>query len=172
MIRFLFYPTISDITKTGFNTCFIIHCIFILRQNNVLNLQIAGSTASRYNAVICRSRDATIGPLARSGPAIPGQRSIALTHWATERQLSSYMTASSCTYTKVMLMLGVRILCIYTGGFGAWCSRQSKRLSPLRGRFSLRTHVKRVSQRSAESRGFSPGAPVSSHRKSWQGGLR
>jgi hypothetical protein len=27
------------------------------------------------------------------------------------------------------------------------------------------------SQRSAESRGFSPGAPVSSHRESWQGGL-
>jgi hypothetical protein len=31
--------------------------------------------------------------------------------------------------------------------------------------------VKRVSQRSAESRGFSPGAPVSSNRESWQGGL-
>jgi hypothetical protein len=28
------------------------------------------------------------------------------------------------------------------------------------------------SQRSAESRGFSPGAQVSSHRESWQGGLR
>jgi hypothetical protein len=28
----------------------------------------------------------------------------------------------------------------------------------------------RVSQRSAESRGFSPGAPVSSHRESWQDG--
>ena len=27
------------------------------------------------------------------------------------------------------------------------------------------THVKRVSQHSAESRGFSPGAPVSSHRE-------
>ena len=27
------------------------------------------------------------------------------------------------------------------------------------------THVKRVSQQSAESRGFSPGAPVSSHRE-------
>ena len=42
------------------------------------------------------------------------------------------------------------------------------RLSPLRSwvRFSLRTHVKGVSQRSAESRGFSPGAPVSSHRES------
>jgi hypothetical protein len=26
-------------------------------------------------------------------------------------------------------------------------------------------------QRSGESRGFSPGAPVSSHRDSWQGGL-
>jgi hypothetical protein len=32
-------------------------------------------------------------------------------------------------------------------------------------RFSLRTHVRRVSQRSAESRGFSPGAPVSSHKE-------
>jgi hypothetical protein len=31
--------------------------------------------------------------------------------------------------------------------------------------------VKRVSQRSAESRGFSPGAPVSSHRESSQGEL-
>ena len=49
-----------------------------------------------------------------------------------------------------------------------WRSRQSKRLSPLRSwvRFSLRTHVKRVRQRSVESRGFSPGAPVSSHRES------
>ena len=27
------------------------------------------------------------------------------------------------------------------------------------------THVRRVSQHSAESRGFSPGAPVSSHRE-------
>jgi hypothetical protein len=52
-------------------------------------------------------------------------------------------------------------------------SRQSKGLSLLSSwvRFSLRTHVKRVSQRSAESRGFSPGAPVSSHRESWQGML-
>ena len=30
---------------------------------------------------------------------------------------------------------------------------------------------KRVGQRSAESREFSPGAPVSSHMESWQGGL-
>jgi hypothetical protein len=54
-----------------------------------------------------------------------------------------------------------------------WHNRQSKGLSPLRSwvRFSLRTHVKRVSQRFAESRGFSPGAPVSPHRESWQGGL-
>jgi hypothetical protein len=61
-----------------------------------------------------------------------------------------------------------------------WRNRASKSLSPLRTWvsplrtwvwFSLRTHVKRVCQRSAESRGFSPGAPVSSHRKSWQGGL-
>jgi hypothetical protein len=49
-----------------------------------------------------------------------------------------------------------------------WRSRQSKRLSPLRSwvRFSLWTHVKRVSQPSAESRGFSPGAAVSSDRAS------
>jgi hypothetical protein len=33
------------------------------------------------------------------------------------------------------------------------------------------TYVKRVSQRSTESRGFSPGTPVSSHRECWQGGL-
>ena len=32
--------------------------------------------------------------------------------------------------------------------------------------FSLLTHVKRVCQRPAESCGFSPGAPVSSHRES------
>jgi hypothetical protein len=31
---------------------------------------------------------------------------------------------------------------------------------------SLLTHVKSVGQRFAESRGFSPGAPVSSHRES------
>ena len=36
-------------------------------------------------------------------------------------------------------------------------------LNVTRSKFS--THVKRVSQHSAESRGFSPGAPVSSHRK-------
>jgi hypothetical protein len=30
---------------------------------------------------------------------------------------------------------------------------------------------KSKSQRYAESRGFSPGTPVSSHRESWQGGL-
>ena len=55
------------------------------------------------------------------------------------------------------------------GSCGLRCrSRQSKRLSPLSSwvRFSLRTHVKRVCQRSAERRGFSPGAPVSSHRES------
>jgi hypothetical protein len=32
-------------------------------------------------------------------------------------------------------------------------------------------HVKRVSQSSTESRVFSPGTPVSSHRECWQGGL-
>ena len=30
---------------------------------------------------------------------------------------------------------------------------------------------KSINQRSAESRGFPPGTPVSSHRESWQGGL-
>ena len=30
------------------------------------------------------------------------------------------------------------------------------------------SHVQRVSQRSAESRGFSPGTPVSSHREGWR----
>ena len=59
--------------------------------------------------------------------------------------------------------------------------RQSKRLSPLSLEFdphvrtedfTHHTHVKRVSQRPAESRGFSPGTPVSSHmREGWQGGL-
>ena len=49
-----------------------------------------------------------------------------------------------------------------------WRNRQNNGLSPLSSwvRFSLRTHVKRVSQRSAESRGFSPGAPVSFHMES------
>ena len=49
-------------------------------------------------------------------------------------------------------------------------SRQSKRFSPLSSwvRFSLWIRVKRVSQHSAESRGFSP---VASQRESWQGGL-
>ena len=50
-----------------------------------------------------------------------------------------------------------------------WRSRQSKRLSPrslIVGLIlAIWTRVKRVSQRSAESRGFSPGAPVSSRRK-------
>jgi hypothetical protein len=56
---------------------------------------------------------------------------------------------------------------------GWWLSRQSKRLSPLRMwvGFSLRAYVKRVSQRSAESCVFSPGAPVSSRSESLQGGL-
>jgi hypothetical protein len=54
----------------------------------------------------------------------------------------------------------------YVLGF-RWLSHQRKRLSPLSSwvRFSLRTHVKRVNG-SAKSRGFSPGAPVSSHRES------
>ena len=58
-------------------------------------------------------------------------------------------------------------------GASRWRSRQSKHLSPLRSwvRFSLRTNVKIVSQRSAESHGFSPGAPVSLHTESGQGVL-
>jgi hypothetical protein len=56
-------------------------------------------------------------------------------------------------------------------GFGGAIIRAS--VLPLRSlvRFSLRTHVKRVSQRSAESRGFAPGAQFFSRRESWQGGL-
>jgi hypothetical protein len=52
-----------------------------------------------------------------------------------------------------------------TWGFG---SRQTKRISPvgLGVRFSLRFYVTRIGQRSAKSRGFSPGARVSSHRES------
>jgi hypothetical protein len=56
------------------------------------------------------------------------------------------------------------------GGFfvGLWCcSRRSKLCSQL----SPRTRLKRVYQRSTKSHGFYPGAPVSSHRVSWQGGL-
>ena len=54
--------------------------------------------------------------------------------------------------------------------------RESPRKEPLEPEYSIEcrdpnkilifTHVKRVSQRSGESRGFSPGAPVSSHRES------
>ena len=52
-----------------------------------------------------------------------------------------------------------------------WRICQSARLSPLLTwvQFPLGTtydsYVKRVSQRSAESRGFSPGTPVSSHKE-------
>ena len=58
-----------------------------------------------------------------------------------------------------------------------WCNRQGKRLSPLRSWvwISVRTcciHARRVSQRSVQSRGFSPGTPVASHLKCWQGWLR
>ena len=50
-------------------------------------------------------------------------------------------------------------------------SEQADFTSEFVGWFSLRTHVNRMGQRSVESRGFSPGAPSSSHRESWQGGL-
>jgi hypothetical protein len=72
----------------------------------------------------------------------------------------------SCTVPHlVMCLFGLRLR-----------NRLCKRLSPPRSwvRFSLRTHeayVKRVSQRSTESRGFSSGTPVSSHRECSQGGL-
>jgi hypothetical protein len=58
-----------------------------------------------------------------------------------------------------------------------WRNRQRKRLSPLRSwvQFSSPTldiRAKRIRQRSStESRVFSPGTPVSSHRECWQGGL-
>jgi hypothetical protein len=54
-----------------------------------------------------------------------------------------------------------------------WHSRQSKLLPPLRSlvRFSLwtyvRTHVKRVNQRSAESRGFPPAGAPDSYSQVW-----
>ena len=55
-----------------------------------------------------------------------------------------------------------------------WRNRQGKRLSPLRSWVQISvwtryTHVRRVSLRSAKSRGFSPGTPVSSHLKCWHG---
>ena len=67
--------------------------------------------------------------------------------------------------SKRSLMLGFRL---------RWRSRQSKRLSALRWwlRFTLWTHVKKVSQRSVESRGFSPGAPVSFRRGKLTGWVR
>jgi hypothetical protein len=77
----------------------------------------------------------------------------------------------------VWMLPGVRqnieVCCVLAGLRLRWRNRQGKDLSPLRSwvRFSLRTRVKRVRQRSAESRGFSPGTPVSSHRECWLGGL-
>jgi dsRNA-specific ribonuclease len=48
----------------------------------------------------------------------------------------------------------------------AQSSEQAPFTSEFVGLILMRTHVKKVSQRSAESHGFSPGAPVSSHRES------
>jgi hypothetical protein len=60
--------------------------------------------------------------------------------------------------------------CIH-GGFGGAGVKATAFHLWVRGFDSRYGLMWRVSQRSAESRGFSPGAPVSSHRESWQGGL-
>ena len=63
------------------------------------------------------------------------------------------------------------------GGEGASVTQGSKRRPPtteVTGSspvLSIWSHVERVRQHSVESRGFSPGSSVSSHRESWQGGL-
>ena len=64
--------------------------------------------------------------------------------------------------TKLFQWITVDFTSFFSLGL-RWRSRQSKFVDSL---FTLRTHVKRVSQRSAESRWFSPGAPVSSHGES------
>ena len=78
------------------------------------------------------------------------------------------LPCSRLTFSTVILYTRLR-----------WCSGQTTRLSPLR--FRVRSPVrwtwtqssceKSSSQLSAESRGFSPGAPVFSHRESWQCGI-
>ena len=66
---------------------------------------------------------------------------------------------------------------VRTSGASVAQSAEQRRLSPQRSwvRFSPRTRntdVKRFSQRSSESRWFSPDTAVSSHKESLQGGLR
>ena len=65
------------------------------------------------------------------------------------------------------------ILCLTLNG-ALVAQSSGKRLSPLRSWVQISvwtryTHVRRVSLRSAKSRGFSPGTPVSSHLKCWHG---
>jgi hypothetical protein len=52
-----------------------------------------------------------------------------------------------------------------------WHSREAQIEPPLIECECELLEYGRKSQRSAESRGFYPGTPVSSHRESWQGGL-
>ena len=60
-------------------------------------------------------------------------------------------------------MTGLTYKIIYTLRVKSEGSKSSNVLNVTRTQCS--THVKRVSQHSAESRGFSPGTPVSSHRE-------
>jgi hypothetical protein len=63
----------------------------------------------------------------------------------------------SCFY-----LYAVKFFDVFGGFDGAVVRTRAFHLRSWVG-FSLRTHVKKVSQRSAESRGFSLGAPVSSN---------
>jgi hypothetical protein len=63
--------------------------------------------------------------------------------------------------TKLFQWITVDFTSFSLWGFGGAVVRASSWIQ-----FSLRTYVKRVGQRCAESRWFSPGAPVSSHGES------
>jgi hypothetical protein len=91
---------------------------------------------------------------------------------------SSWVTGLSRVESITKLELSRGIWSSPSHAMGLWWhSRQRNRPSPLGLQVQVPlwthawTHVKRVCQRFAESRGFSPGAPISSHRESWHGGF-
>jgi hypothetical protein len=55
--------------------------------------------------------------------------------------------------------------------FHLWGRRSKPQWELLNATRTQSSCEKSKSQRSAESRGISPGTPLSSHRESWQGGL-
>ena len=89
------------------------------------------------------------------------------TNWKRWRKSYWATNPSKTTVNRINTKLGasvahsscrVRTFHLWYHGFDYHCGRYD-------------TYVKRVSQRSTESRGFSPGTPVSSHRECWQGGI-